>query len=206
MTWYENYERMGKFRIPLLENRSWRWTPDECLILVEGMTRGFSGRGDFTGLALEDFFNDRVNDPINARRVVNGRDQACRIAGYYEKFLAAIKAATLCLVLVLGMGLAGCKSPAIPTTTTHEVHRDSTHHVTRAAAAVQEEARGWQHERVVTYDTVPVRQRTGFLPRAARAGGAERIVRGEGGGGAPFRLGDGYEKRPSCSRSPTANK
>lgn len=159
LTWYENYERMGEILgIPLLENPELAMdTRTSALILVEGMTRGFSGRGDFTGLALEDFFNDRVNDPINARRVVNGRDQACRIAGYYEKFLAAIKAATLCLVLVLGMGLAGCKSPVTTTTTststTHEVRRDTTLRFVHATATGMEQAQGWQHEKVVIFDT-----------------------------------------------------
>jgi putative chitinase len=95
LTWYENYVLMGKIlRIPLAEN------PDLALqskvskaILVEGMLRGKSSRGDFTGKALEDYFNDRDDDPRGARRIVNGTDRAGLIAGYYEEFYVAIMAA-----------------------------------------------------------------------------------------------------------------
>lgn len=97
LTWYENYERMGKLlNLPLLEHPELALEPDiSAQILIEGMTRGISGRGDFTGLSLEDFFNDRRNDPVQARRVVNGMDRANLIAGYYWKFLEALQPATV---------------------------------------------------------------------------------------------------------------
>jgi len=74
LTWYENYEKMGI----------------SAQILVEGMTRGKSNRGDFTGVSLETYFNSRNNDPVHARKIVNGLDQANKIAGYHHQFLNAI--------------------------------------------------------------------------------------------------------------------
>lgn len=95
LTWAENYERMGYIiHKPLLEN------PDLALdekvsvkILIEGMLRGASGRGDFTGKALEHYFNKAADDPVGARRIVNGTDKARLIAGYYTHFLDALKEA-----------------------------------------------------------------------------------------------------------------
>jgi hypothetical protein len=56
-----------------------------ALILYDGMTNGW-----FTGVGLSKYFNSTVEDPVNARRVVNGTDKALTIAGYYQKFKAAI--------------------------------------------------------------------------------------------------------------------
>jgi predicted chitinase len=84
LTWYENYERFGKFLgIDLLNN------PELCLnlnvsvkILVEGMQRGM-----FTGVGLDKYFNDERCDYVNARKIINGMDRAELIAGYANKFL-----------------------------------------------------------------------------------------------------------------------
>ena len=50
-------------------------------ILAEGMSQGW-----FTGKRLSDYY-----DYVDMRRVVNGTDQASRIAGYAGKFEAALK-------------------------------------------------------------------------------------------------------------------
>jgi predicted chitinase len=84
LTWYENYDRFGKFLgIDLLNN------PELCLnldvsvkILVEGMERGM-----FTGVGLGRYFNDQRCDYVNARKIVNGLDRAELIASYAEKFI-----------------------------------------------------------------------------------------------------------------------
>lgn len=114
LTWYENYKKMGALLgIPLLTYPELALDPDiSAAIMIEGMTRGISNRGDFTGVSLEDYFNDRVDDPVNARRIVNGLDRADRIAGYYRKFLAALKVAMVVVVLLLP---AGCKSGRVVT-------------------------------------------------------------------------------------------
>ena len=92
LTWYENYELMGRLLgIPLLEQPELALRPDiSAKIMIEGMTKGRSSRGDFTGVSLENYFNATKDDPINARRIINGLDQASKIAGYYYKFLEAM--------------------------------------------------------------------------------------------------------------------
>lgn len=93
LTWYENYELMGKLLgIPLLEQPELALKPDiSAQIMIEGMTRGKSNRGDFTGVSLETYFSSTKDDPVNARRIINGLDKANLIATYHYKFLYAIK-------------------------------------------------------------------------------------------------------------------
>ena len=57
-----------------------------ALISYDGMVYGW-----FTGVGLPKYFNSTVEDPKNARRIVNGTDKADLIAGYYWKFLKALK-------------------------------------------------------------------------------------------------------------------
>lgn len=95
LTWYENYEAMGKLLgIPLLEQPELALKPDvSAKIMIEGMTRGKSNRGDFTGVSLENYFSATKDDPVHARRIINGLDKANLIATYHNKFLTAIKKA-----------------------------------------------------------------------------------------------------------------
>ncbi len=93
LTWRENYEKMGRFLgIPLAEE------PDLALdikvaveILFEGMLRAETGVGDFTGHSLEMYFNATKDDPVGARRIINGTDKDRLIAGYHYDFLVALK-------------------------------------------------------------------------------------------------------------------
>lgn len=96
LTWYENYELMGKLLdIPLLEQPELALSPEiSARIMIEGMTKGRSNRGDFTGVSLETYFNSHRDDPVNARRIINGLDKASLIAGYHRDFLQAIKMST----------------------------------------------------------------------------------------------------------------
>ena len=93
LTWYENYELMGKLlNYPLLKYPELALEPEiSARIMIEGMTRGISNRGDFTGVSLENYFNNHKEDPINARRIINGLDQASLFAKYYRLFLNAIR-------------------------------------------------------------------------------------------------------------------
>lgn len=92
LTWYENYQLMGRLLgIDLLNNPELALKTDIAAeILVEGMTKGASSFGDFTGKSVEHYFNSKVNDPISARKIVNGLDKADLIAGYYKKILNAL--------------------------------------------------------------------------------------------------------------------
>lgn len=59
-----------------------------AVIMFTGMEEGW-----FTGKRLADYFNDRLTDWTDARRIINGRDRASTIAGYARAFHAALKAA-----------------------------------------------------------------------------------------------------------------
>jgi predicted chitinase len=86
LTWKPNYDAYG-----IADD------PDKALelefaahVLVHGSINGV-----FTGRKLEHYFSlTTKDDPINARRIINGTDKAHLIAGYHYKFLNAIKAAT----------------------------------------------------------------------------------------------------------------
>lgn len=55
-------------------------------ILVRGSNEGW-----FTGKKLSDYITDAKKDYHNARRVINGLDQASRIARYAQRFEAALE-------------------------------------------------------------------------------------------------------------------
>lgn len=92
LTWYENYDKMGRLLgVDLLNN------PELALngkiaaqIMFEGMTKGDSNFGDFTGKCLEMYFNNTKDDPYRARRIINGMDKAKTITGYHKKFLKCL--------------------------------------------------------------------------------------------------------------------
>lgn len=83
ITWKENYDKFGIKR----PEKALEW--DTALdIMFRGMTQGM-----FSGKALKHYFNDRKNDPIGARRIINIQDKAKLIAGYHKNFLDSIQAA-----------------------------------------------------------------------------------------------------------------
>ncbi len=104
LTGRKNYERMTKllgqrFGVDLEKDPDKALVPEIAIaIMFEGMLDADSGFGDFTGLALDDFFNDTVDDPVNARKIINGLDRAELVAGYHRKFLAALESASSCTV------------------------------------------------------------------------------------------------------------
>ena len=113
LTWFENYEMMGRLlNLPLLNEPELALVPEiSASIMIEGMTRGRSNRGDFTGVSLENFFNANREDPFNARKIINGLDCAKLIEGYYWKFLSAFRNSGLVLLFVAAsfLLLGGCK-------------------------------------------------------------------------------------------------
>lgn len=93
LTWIENYRKAEQFlaerygiRVPMVEYPH-RMLEDEpsALVLYDGMIHGW-----FTGVGLPTFFDADTEDPVNARKVVNGLDKADVIAGYYWKFKDAL--------------------------------------------------------------------------------------------------------------------
>lgn len=85
-----NYERMGGvLGVDLVRNRDLALDPEVSgRIVVIGMRDGL-----FTGKKLSDYFNAKKNDPVGARRIVNGTDKAKLIAQYHGNFYDALVAA-----------------------------------------------------------------------------------------------------------------
>ncbi|PWK75321.1 putative chitinase [Mucilaginibacter oryzae] len=83
LTWYENYESMGKLlHIDLLNNPDLALKDDiAAQIMVKGMTKGI-----FTGVNLDRYFNVERTDWVNARKIINGLDMAEKIAGNAKLF------------------------------------------------------------------------------------------------------------------------
>lgn len=87
ITGRRNYLRMGdKLGQPLERCPDLALDPEiSAKILFSGMLDG-----DFTGRRLDEFVHDDWQAFREARRVVNGRDRADLIAGYADKWLAAL--------------------------------------------------------------------------------------------------------------------
>lgn len=97
LTWVQNYSEANvRLRAVgrLADGEDLVKTPDLALrpdlaaaIMVSGMTVGW-----FTGVCLGKYFSADVNDPTNARRIINGTDHAAEVAAYHGRFLEALKA------------------------------------------------------------------------------------------------------------------
>ena len=91
LTWEDNYRKMGtKLGVNLLgSNKDKALDPNiAAAVMYIGMRDG-----DFTGKKLSTYFSSSVDDPVGARRIINGTDKAEAIAGHYRKFLEAFTAA-----------------------------------------------------------------------------------------------------------------
>lgn len=89
LTWLANYKKATA-----KNNKGWNFVLNPGLALqvdpaiwicFEGMLNGW-----FTGKKLSDYFNGIQENPIEARRIINGTDKADFITGYYNKFLKSI--------------------------------------------------------------------------------------------------------------------
>jgi hypothetical protein len=94
LTWEENYikaqDQLKAYEVfaPLHRYPSCALNDEtSALVLFDGMIDGW-----FTGVGLPDYFNaaKKLEDPYNARRIVNGTDKADMIADYYWAFKKAI--------------------------------------------------------------------------------------------------------------------
>jgi putative chitinase len=94
LTWEDNYKK-GQQYLKDRYNVSCNIYPNagemlkdetSALISYDGMVYGW-----FTGVGLPKYFNGTTEDPVNARKIVNGLDCADKIAGYYKKFKPALK-------------------------------------------------------------------------------------------------------------------
>lgn len=111
LTWKDNYDTMGKkLKVPLLVDPSLALKADVAYeIMSLGMRQGL-----FTGKKLASYINDAGADYVNARRIINGTDQAERIAGYATRLEAALRASVV--VSVPLPDLAPVIDPVVPPT------------------------------------------------------------------------------------------
>jgi hypothetical protein len=90
LTWEANYRKMGQKigRDLCGPNMDRACDPDIAAeIIVSGMRDG-----TFTGHSLSYHFNATTDEPIIARKIINGLDRASTVALYHSQFLKAIKA------------------------------------------------------------------------------------------------------------------
>lgn len=83
VTWEANHKKFGAT------------APGQLLTWEKALPTLFKGctNGMFTGKRLSDYFNGLKEEPVGARRIINGTDKASLIAGYYKNFLDALNAA-----------------------------------------------------------------------------------------------------------------
>lgn len=87
LTWESNYKKMGEIvGIDLVNHPDWALDPAlAAQIIVEGMMRG-----SFTGKGLPAYINDNGVDFYNARKTVNGTQNATAIKDTAMKILTAL--------------------------------------------------------------------------------------------------------------------
>jgi len=83
LTWLNNYKVMSeKLGIDLMSYPEKALDKETALkIMFVGMDQGL-----FTGKKLHDYFNEHCEDPISARKIINGKDKAKQIAELYRYF------------------------------------------------------------------------------------------------------------------------
>lgn len=91
-TWFENYQALTKAAKKAGKDWDFLNNPELLLQMEPSIWATFYGMntGLYTGKKLSDYFNANVSDPLNARRIINGKDKADLIAGYYRLFLIAL--------------------------------------------------------------------------------------------------------------------
>lgn len=96
LTWEDNYRKASQI-LSLYDERDLVEHPDlalDSLIATRCLFRGMA-EGWFTGAKLGQFFNDKEDNPYDARTIINGHDCAKEIEGYHDQFMAALDAARI---------------------------------------------------------------------------------------------------------------
>lgn len=112
-TWEDNYRKFtnllyARFGIDFVKNPDAMLRMDVSIaVMFEGMLRADSHFGDFTGVALEDYFNDHTEDWYNQRRVVNGTDHMQEIGDICKVFWAGLGGPMTMAIRSLHVGMIG---------------------------------------------------------------------------------------------------
>lgn len=87
LTWKDNYDKLSRLlEVDLVNHPELALDPKIAAdIMFMGMERGL-----FTGLGLKYFFNGTHDDPVGARKIINGTDRAEQIASIHRAFLEAL--------------------------------------------------------------------------------------------------------------------
>lgn len=93
LTWKANYAKMAALLgVDLVNHPELALDPKiAAAIMFDGMRDGL-----FTGVGLPRYFSGATDDPVNARRIINGTDRAEEIADIHRAFLSALVAASIC--------------------------------------------------------------------------------------------------------------
>lgn len=88
LTWKDNYRRMADLTgVDLVHHPERALEPAiAAQILFAGMMDGL-----FTGVGLPRFFDAERDDPVGARRIINGTDHAAAIAAIHDSFLKGLQ-------------------------------------------------------------------------------------------------------------------
>lgn len=93
-TWFDNYEMLTNQNYAKAKGWDFLNNP-ELLLQVEPSvwaTIHCMWNGSYTGVGLKTYFNDARTDYVNARKIINGLDQAEKIAGFAQTFATALAA------------------------------------------------------------------------------------------------------------------
>jgi len=91
-TWFENYQMLQNQAYAISKNWRILEQPDLLLTMEPSVWAMYHcmWHGSYTGVGLSHYFNETTTDWINARRIINGTDQAVRIAGFAQTFFKAL--------------------------------------------------------------------------------------------------------------------
>lgn len=91
-TWYENYQRLTKGA--KVQGKDWDFlnNPELLLQMEPSIWATYFAMqvGLYTGKKLADYFNDKKEDWVNARKIINGLDKAEAIGEFGRKFMGAL--------------------------------------------------------------------------------------------------------------------
>jgi hypothetical protein len=87
ITWLSNYQTFAaRLGVDLVNQPQLALDPATSYQIASlGMTQGL-----FTGVGLSQFIHDVTADYVNARKIINGLDQADLIAGYAQQFVQTL--------------------------------------------------------------------------------------------------------------------